>query len=137
MKSRIEEAVRKKSNGYNCAQAILCTYCDKLGISEQDAYRMSAAMGAGMGSMDGTCGAISAACMAAGMAQKGEGNTTAASLKQAREMMQRFGKQNGTVPCGELKGIGTAKVVRSCPDCVKDAATFLEAVVFQDEMKED
>ena len=35
MKSRIEEAVIKKKNGYNCAQAVACTYCDYAGCSEE------------------------------------------------------------------------------------------------------
>ena len=33
--NRAERAAEYHKKGYNCAQAILCTYCDKLGISEQ------------------------------------------------------------------------------------------------------
>ena len=28
MKSRVNEAANRKRNGYNCAQAVACTYCD-------------------------------------------------------------------------------------------------------------
>jgi hypothetical protein len=38
MESRIEKAVMKKKNGYNCAQAVACTYCDYAGCSEEEMF---------------------------------------------------------------------------------------------------
>ena len=48
----------KKQSGCNCAQAVLCTYADIVGIDEETAMRLAAPFGAGMGNMEGTCGAI-------------------------------------------------------------------------------
>ena len=31
MKSRVQEAKNRHKNGYNCAQAVACTYCDLRG----------------------------------------------------------------------------------------------------------
>ena len=34
MNSRVNEAANRKRNGYNCAQAVACTYCDLAEIDE-------------------------------------------------------------------------------------------------------
>ena len=67
MKSRVQQAVEKKENGYNCAQAVFCTYADLLGFSETDAYKIAEAFGTGTGGMQQTCGAVTAMFMAAGI----------------------------------------------------------------------
>ncbi len=52
MKSRVEEAAGRHAKGYNCSQAVVCTYCDLLGVEEKTAFRMSEGFGAGMGDME-------------------------------------------------------------------------------------
>jgi len=54
---RKEHAVELKHNGYNCCQAVLCAFADKLPMSEDDLKRIGAAYGVGMGCMEATCGA--------------------------------------------------------------------------------
>ena len=51
-------AEKKRCNSHNCAQAILHTYADIAGISEDDAMSIAGAFGGGMGNMEGTCGAL-------------------------------------------------------------------------------
>ncbi|MBR1782997.1 MAG: C_GCAxxG_C_C family protein [Bacteroidales bacterium] len=41
----------------NCAQAVVCTYCDLVGLPEETALDIAGAYGTGMGNMEGTCGA--------------------------------------------------------------------------------
>lgn len=41
-----------------------------------------------------------------------------------------FEKANGTAICKELKGIETGKVIKSCDDCIKEAAALAEQVLF-------
>ena len=91
MKSRIEEARANKAT-MNCAQAVACTYCDLIGVSREEAARLCSGMGGGMGTMEGTCGALLGATV-------------------------------------RPQGIGTGKPLRACPDCVADAAEFLEAQI--------
>ena len=43
-----------------------------------------------------------------------------------KKMMSQFQQRNGATQCKLLKGIGTKVVLRECPDCVADAAEFLE-----------
>lgn len=100
-------------------------------------FRLTEALGAGMGGMEGTCGAVSGACVLAGM--KGstgsleKPNSKAASYKLSKEILKQFKEQNGSIICKELKGVGTGKVLRSCQDCIKDAAALAEKILFTEE----
>lgn len=67
MESRVQKAIENHNKGYNCAQAIVCTYCDLFGMNEEDAFKLSEAFGAGMGNMNGPCGAVSGLYMLAGL----------------------------------------------------------------------
>ena len=120
METRKQIAVEKKQCGFNCAQAVLCTYADIAGIDEETAIRLAAPFGAGMGNMEGTCGAITGAGLVLGLLSKGP------STKQMRQNMNKFQERNGATQCKLLKGVGTGKVLRECSDCVADAAEFLE-----------
>lgn len=120
MESRKQMAVEKKHCGLNCAQAVLCTYADIAGIDEETAIRLAAPFGAGMGNMEGTCGAITGAGLVLGLVSEGP------ATKQMRQIMNKFRERNGATQCKLLKGVGTGKVLRECSDCVADAAEFLE-----------
>lgn len=118
--TRKQIAVAKKQSGYNCAQAVLCTYADIAGIDEETATRLAAPFGAGMGNMEGTCGAITGAGLVLGLTSERP------SMKQMRQIMNKFQERNGATQCKLLKGVGTGEVLRECSDCVADAAEFLE-----------
>ena len=134
MNTRVEETVKRHDIGYNCAQAVACTYCDLVGVEEEMMFRIIEAFGAGQGGLEGTCGALSGACALAGMkASTGnleKPNSKAVSHQLAKEILKRFKDQNGSVVCKEIKGVGTGKVLRSCNDCIKDAAAIAEQVLF-------
>lgn len=137
MQTRVEETVKRHDIGYNCAQAVACTYCDLVGIDEELMFRLTEALGAGMGGMEGTCGAVSGACVLAGM-KGSSGNlekpsSKAASYRLSKEILKQFKEQNSSVTCRELKGVGTGKVLRACDDCIKDAAAIAEKVLFSEE----
>jgi C_GCAxxG_C_C family probable redox protein len=122
METRKQIAVERKRCGLNCAQAVLSTYADIAGIDEETAIRLAGPFGGGMGTMEGTCGAIVGAGLVLGLANKGK----ATSTKQMRQIMNKFQERNGATQCKMLKGVGTGKVLRECDDCVADAAEFLE-----------
>lgn len=66
METRVDQVAEKHKSGYNCAQAVACAYCDLVGIDEETMFRMTEGLGLGMGGMEGTCGAVTAACVIAG-----------------------------------------------------------------------
>lgn len=115
-------AERKRCGTHNCAQAVLCTYHDYTGIDENTIKNVGNAFAAGMGNMEGTCGAIVGAGIVLGLATKDR----AKSVKAMRQIMDKFKQRNGTTQCKLLKGVGTGKVLRECPLCVADASEFLE-----------
>lgn len=115
-------AEKKRCGSHNCAQAIVCTYADKVGIDEETGRHLAQAFGAGMGNMEGTCGALVGAGIVLGLATKDR----ARAMKGMKQMMTQFQERNGATQCKLLKGVGTKVVLRECPDCVADAAEFLE-----------
>ena len=50
MESRVEQAAERKMCGYNCAQAVACTYCDLAGIDEETVRNLTQGFAAGIGS---------------------------------------------------------------------------------------
>ncbi len=137
MKSRVEDTIKRHKSGYNCAQAVVCTYCDLLDTKEQAAFCMSEGFGAGMGGMENTCGALSGAVMLAGL-KGSDGNledpkTKGKTYQLSKEIVKRFQETCGATICKELKGIETGKPKYACPDCIRTAAQIAEDVLFGEE----
>ena len=123
MDTRKHLASEKLENGtHNCAQAIICTYADLIGIDEETGRNLGNAFGSGMGNMEGTCGALVGAGIVLGLATKDKAN----ARKAMRQIMTQFQQRNGATQCKMLKGVGTGVVLRQCTECVADAAKFLE-----------
>jgi len=115
-------AEKKRCNSHNCAQAVVCTYCDLVGLDARPALDIAGAYGTGMGNMEGTCGALVGAGMIVGLATRDRN----LSRSRMKEIMTRFQQRSGATQCKQLKGAGTGKPLRDCPDCVADASEFLE-----------
>ncbi len=117
-------AERKKT--CNCAQAVIATYADMVGITEQQAMNLGNAFGSGMGNMEGTCGALTGAAIIVGLAT----GDKLRSRKVMTKIMTQFQERNGATQCKLLKGVGTGLVLRSCEGCVADASELLENELF-------
>jgi C_GCAxxG_C_C family probable redox protein len=117
-------AERKKT--CNCAQAVIATYADVVGITEQQAMNLGNAFGSGMGNMEGTCGALTGAAIIVGLAT----GDKLRSRKVMTKIMTQFQERNGATQCKLLKGVGTGQVLRSCEGCVADASELLENELF-------
>ena len=127
--SKKEEAVKRHDKGYNCAQAVACSFAEELGIDEQELFRSMEAFGFGMGCM-GTCGAVSAMAAVAGL-KESDGNMDAPgskrnSYKLSKAMIREFEEKVGSTICAEIKGVETGKVLRSCEGCIEDAAEIVD-----------
>ena len=133
MDSRIKDTIVRHDKGFNCAQAVACTYCDLLGYKEEDIFRMTEGFGLGMGCMAGTCGALSGAVLLAGLknsdGQIDAPKTKGKTYKLSRQLLERFHERCGSTICAELKGVTTGTPVHSCADCIKDAAAIVEEVL--------
>lgn len=129
MENRIEKAGNNHFNGYNCAQAVACAFCDEIGIDENTMFQLSGGLGVGMGNMEGSCGAVCAAVMIAGMKAQQAGLSKKDCFKLTSGISKAFTEKNSSVICKELKGIETGKILRDCHSCVLDAASLLESAI--------
>ncbi len=66
-RSKVWEAAQKHKDGYNCCQAVVCTYCERLGMDEKTAFRAAEAYGLGIAGMFQTCGSVCGMMMLAGL----------------------------------------------------------------------
>ena len=141
--SKAEQAKELFLAGHNCAQAVLCTFCEEAGIDSDTARATSACFGGGLGGQREVCGAVSAMCMVLSLkyAPKDPKDHAAKTAFYARiqEVCKRFKQENGSIICRELLGLSTNTPVqapqprtqsyyhqRPCPDKVKSAAAILE-----------
>ena len=46
--NRAQKAAEYHQKGYNCAQAIVCAFCDKVGLDEKTAFKVSEGLGLGV-----------------------------------------------------------------------------------------
>ena len=46
--TRIDETIKRHDKGYNCAQAIACTYCDLVGMDEETMFKVAEGLGLGV-----------------------------------------------------------------------------------------
>ena len=67
MEKRIEKAVELFKEGYNCSQSVVAAFADIYGFTNEQALKMSASFGGGIGRMRQTCGAACGLFMLAGL----------------------------------------------------------------------
>ena len=134
--SKAEQAVELQSNGYNCAQAVACVFADEVGVPKEFLFKATEGFGAGAGTMEGICGALSAAIMIAGLKNSSadlENPTSKGStMKLSRQLMSTFKNDVGSIICREIKGAGTGKVLMACPDCVRKGVELTEKIVLRE-----
>ena len=111
----------------NCCQAVAGAFADTLAMDEATLMNLASGFGSGMGTMEGTCGALVGAIMVAGLRSHGKGR---AAL--SRSIFSRFKELCGATACRDLKGIDTGKVLCSCDDCVRNAVSAVEEALAQD-----
>ena len=106
MTTRSSIAVEKFLAGYNCAQAVLYSFCDDLRFDQDVALRLACGFGAGMARKQEVCGAISGGILAIGLKHgRGEGQDrtpTEETYRIVRELMSRFESKHGSCICGAL-----------------------------------
>lgn len=139
--AKSEISVSRFLSGFNCSQAILCTYGTEYGIHFDTAVKISCGC-AGVPE----CGAVSAANMVLGLHFASEDPNDRGkkeyAYKKAAEFNERFKGRFGTTLCDKLLDSmhlsGESQVVNSgsislnleyCSKIVKTAAEFLEEML--------
>lgn len=142
----VERARELFLGGCNCAQAVFAAFCDKTGMDEETALRLSSSFGGGMGRMREVCGACSGIFMIAGMlygyGADDDGTCKAAHYALIQRLADEFKEKNGTIICRELlrslkpDSTPTPKKrndeyykTRPCLRFVEDAAGIVEKLI--------
>ena len=117
---RVAKAVSLFKEGYNCAQSVVGAYADLYGFTPEQAFRMSASFGAGIGRMRLTCGAACGMFLLAGLERSAvvgaDRASKSANYALVQELAAKFKEQTGTLCCGELLGLSKKEPVTSVPE---------------------
>ncbi len=132
-------------DGLNCAQAVLATFCEPLGLDRATAIRLAESLGGGIGGMGLTCGALSGGSLVLGLklgrTQPVDPQAKEATRQAVRELFADFARRQDSCMCSEIVGIDMTdpdQVARAreeglfrqrCPDAVADAAEIVQQML--------
>lgn len=114
--NRIQRAVELFKSGYNCSQSVVAAFADLYGFTEEQALRMSASFGGGIGRMRQTCGAACGMFLLAGLdtgavdAEDRVGKSH--NYEVVQQLAEKFKAENGSLICAELLGLSTTAAHR-------------------------
>jgi C_GCAxxG_C_C family probable redox protein len=146
MKAKSDIAMEKLLTGYNCAQAVLYSFCDDLHFEKDTALRLACGFGGGMARNQEVCGAVTGGILVIGIKHgRGEGQdktVTEATYGKVRELMFRFESKHGTYLCRKLLDgceLNTPEGQRqfkesdlqnkTCKGCVTTVVEVLESII--------
>ncbi len=111
MSAKTDLARQYHEQGYGCAQAVLASFAQDYGLSEEAALRIATGFGSGMGRLCEVCGALTGAFMVIGLkhgkvATDGSryGSNTETTYRLVEELAEKFRAKNGSIYCRELIG---------------------------------
>ena len=120
MEKRIEKAVELFKEGYNCSQSVVAAFADMYGFTNEQALKISASFGGGIGRMRQTCGAACGLFMLAGLetgcteGKDREGKEN--NYKVIQALAEEFRKRNGSLICAELLGLSKTAPTPATPE---------------------
>lgn len=117
---RIEKAVSLFKEGFNCSQSVVAAFADMYGFTHDQALRMSASFGGGIGRMRETCGAACGLFLLAGLETGAtEGTDREGKAKNyavVQELAEEFKRRNGALRCADLLGLSKKEPIVSTPE---------------------
>lgn len=117
---RVARARELFLSGYNCSQAVFCALADIYHIPDDQAKRLAASFGGGVGRLREMCGACLGMTMLEGLqsgATRGEdAEGKQANYKNVQALVQRFREQNGSYLCRELLQLRKDAPMTPAPD---------------------
>jgi C_GCAxxG_C_C family probable redox protein len=103
---RIRRAEELFMQGFNCSQSVVAAFADIYGYTEEQALRMSAGFGAGIGRLRMSCGAFNGLALLAGLdcgsVTPGDREGKSYNYKVVQQLAERFRNDHGTLICAEL-----------------------------------
>ena len=121
-----EKAAQLKHGGFNCCQAVALALINETNLDVETLRNITAGFGAGMGTAQGVCGAMSGAALLAGL-KNSDGDTDhpagtkASTMKLVGGMQREFVQKAQRLICAEIKKGNNGKAFTSCDDCIRIA----------------
>ena len=106
---RVARAVDFFMEGYGCCQSVVAAFCDLYGMEREQALKIAAGFGGGVGRLRMMCGAVSGIVMLVGLdcgqtvGSDREGKS--ACYKVVQELLARSQAENGSIICAEILGL--------------------------------
>ena len=130
MSDRVKLADELHRKGYSCAQSVAVACADLVDVPKEILFKATEGFGAGMGTMDGVCGALTGGLLIAGL-KNSTGNlatprSKSSTMKISKAMLNSFREKSGALICRELKGVDSGEMICSCPDCIKHGVEVVE-----------
>lgn len=92
--------------GLNCAETVLSSMCEYMGVDSALVPRVATAFSGGMGSTQSVCGAATGALMAIGIwAGRAPGGDQGPARALAARFLREFEAERGALSCRKLSGI--------------------------------
>lgn len=106
IKSRGETAAELFIKGYNCSQAIVGAFADKLDMDFDTLMKISSSFGGGMGRLREVCGAVSGMFMVTGLllgySSPDDFDAKKEHYARIQHLAQDFKNEHETIVCREL-----------------------------------
>ena len=107
IETRVSHARSLHRAGFNCAQAVFAACADLYRIPQEQALRLSASFGGGIGGTRSVCGAVCAMCMVEGLnsgsSVQGDFVGKKANYARVQQLLEQFKRlHGGSVICAEL-----------------------------------
>lgn len=134
-RDRIEEQARAlHAKGYNCAQAVVCSFAQIMGVDEDLCFRLAEGQGGGLATHTETCGALLGGAMVLGLARSNgcaDPTSKLATYEYVKKLVAKFEQLYGTNVCSEIRaqdltGVNPTKV---CKDAVGEGARLTADVL--------
>ncbi len=146
--NRVDMAEKLFQEGYNCSQSVVAAYSDLYGIDQEQALKLSAGFGGGIGRLREVCGAVSGMTMIAGLetgtAKKMDDEGKKYNYEVVQKLAEEFKNLSGSIICRELLNLDADVYTdptpqtrtkeyyntRPCHQLVRDAAEIIEKVLY-------
>lgn len=142
--NRMDKAVSKFKDGFNCAQSVLYSYANELSLSDDLALKIATGFGGGMGRAQEVCGAVTGVLMVIGL-MYGRGSEDGKEKQEityskVQLFLNSFKNEFGTVNCKGLldgcclldpegqKSFKENKLIERCCEYLRAACRILDQI---------
>lgn len=122
------------AKGYNCAQAVVCSFAQIMGVDVDLCFRLAEGQGGGLATHTETCGALLGGAMVLGLARSNgcaDPTSKLQTYEYVKKLVAKFEQLYGTNVCSEIRaqdlvGVNPMKV---CKDAVGEASRMTADVL--------